>query len=107
LFALVLIVALPFVIAPVEKWIEQRDYGLADYCEDGVFCMALDLDDDRRLAANADLWRAWKGSCNFAIMRIPCPGSLEACKGLECAYGELSKDSPIIIQRKISPLGGK
>jgi len=56
LFALVLIVALPFVIAPVEKWIEQRDYGLADYCEDGVFCMALDLDDDRRLAANADLY---------------------------------------------------
>ncbi len=43
------------ILAPGEKWIEQRDYGLADYREDGVFCMALDLDDDRRLAANAGL----------------------------------------------------
>ncbi|HUU00232.1 MAG TPA: FG-GAP-like repeat-containing protein, partial [Myxococcota bacterium] len=43
------------ILAPGEKWIEQRDYGLADYREDGVFCMALDLDDNMRLAANAGL----------------------------------------------------
>ncbi len=58
------------------------------------------------LVRGVNLSYIWnKGVLSGRLFSVPEALSiaLEACKGLECAHGELAKGSPVIIHRDISP----